>query len=101
MYPDRTAHAALVTVVGLHLQQVRAARLSIQSALSSSDETRQKVYTELTTTVTYTNQTYTLLYIVKSTKLNPLPRIMGIYGLTQFVSHVYPIFQVKYSMGDG
>lgn len=80
--PDKAAHAALVTVVGLHLQQVRAARLSVQSPLSSSDQTRHKVYTELTSTVTYNTthtHTQTLLYIVKSKRLNPLQRIIGIF----------------------
>lgn len=56
-HPDRAAHAALVTVVGLYLQQVRAAGLSVQGSLSSNDHTRQKVYTELTATVAYTRWT--------------------------------------------
>jgi len=55
-HPNRAAHAALVTVVGLHLQHMRAARLSVQSHSSSADESRQTVHAKLTI-VSYREQT--------------------------------------------
>ena len=38
-HPDGAPHAALVTVVGLHLQHMRAAGFSVQSPEASSQQT--------------------------------------------------------------
>jgi len=88
-HPDRAAHAALVTVVGLHLQHMRAARLSVQSHSSSADESRQTVHAKLTI-VSYreqTSHTHTWAFLPKYFTWSPrLETIMIIYVLSWQIS---------------